>query len=183
MKSAKLAVLLCAAVLAAGCVTEKKYNAEVTTATSYQALNTQLSSELGSDQAQITQLQNQLKVTMVNELLFPEGGWTLNAKGEATLAKIAPTLSNLPGQQIVVQGFTDNEPIGPALKARFPSNLELSSARADAVTRFLISKGVPPNGISAQGFGDARPVASNDTPQGKAKNRRVEIVIAAASRP
>jgi len=73
--------------------------------------------------------------------------------------------------------------IGPALKARFPSNLELSSARADAVTRFLISKGVPPSGISAQGFGDARPVASNDTSQGKAKNRRVEIVIAAASRP
>lgn len=165
MKLVKLVVLLCAAALASGCV------------------NTKLSSELSSDQAQITQLQNQLKVTMVNELLFPEGGWALNAKGEATLAKIAPTLANLPGQQIVVQGFTDNEPIGPALKARFPSNLELSSARADAVTRFLISKGVPQSGISAQGFGDARPVASNDTPQGKAKNRRVEIVIAAASRP
>jgi chemotaxis protein MotB len=183
MKSVNLVALLCAAVLACGCVTEKKYNAEVATATNYQALNAQLSSELSSDQAQITQLQNQLKVTMVNELLFPEGGWTLNAKGEATLAKIAPTLSNLPGQQIVVQGFTDNEPIGPALKARFPSNLELSSARADAVARYLVLKGVPQSGISAQGFGDARPVASNDTPQGKAKNRRVEIVIAAASRP
>jgi len=84
------------------------------------ALNTKLSSELGTDQAKITQLQNQLKVTMVNEVLFTKGGWTLNAKGEAALAKIAPTLSGLSGQQIVVEGFTDNEPIGPALKAPGP---------------------------------------------------------------
>ncbi|MDM0066104.1 OmpA family protein [Variovorax sp. J31P207] len=64
-----------------------------------------------------------------------------------------------------------------------PSNLELSSARADDVARFLTAKGVPPSYISAQGFGDARPVASNDTAQGRAKNRRVEIVISAANRP
>jgi chemotaxis protein MotB len=128
-------------------------------------------------------LQNQLKVTLVNDVLFAEGGWTLNAKGEETLAKIAPALSNLPGQQIIVQGFTDNVPISGALKARFPSNLELSSARADDVVRYLTSKGVPSGTISAQGFGDARPVANNDTAQGRAKNRRVEIVISAASRP
>ena len=87
------------------------------------------------------------------------------------------------GQQIVVEGFTDNVPIGPALKARFPSNWELSSARATDVLRFLVSKGVPANSISAQGFGDSRPVASNNTAEGRAKNRRVEIVIMAASRP
>jgi chemotaxis protein MotB len=120
---------------------------------------------------------------MVNEVLFSEGGWTLSPKGEAALAKIAPTLAGLKGQQIVVEGFTDNEPIGPALKARFPSNLELSSARADNVVRYLVSKGVPSNIISAQGFGDSRPVASNSTAEGRAKNRRVDIVIAAASRP
>jgi len=178
----KLGLALCAAALAAGCVTKQTYNTEVQKADTYAALNTQLSGELSSDQAQITQLQNQLKVTLVNEVLFPEGGWTLNAKGEAALAKIAPTLSNLPGQQIVVEGFTDNVPIGPELKARFPSNLELSSARADAVVRYLVSKGVPQNTISAQGFGEARPVAPNDTPQNRAKNRRVEIVIKASDR-
>ena len=183
MKSIKFVLVLCAAMLAAGCVTKQTYNAEVKTADTYAALNTKLSGELSSDQAQITQLQNQLKVTLVNEILFPEGGWTLHAKGEETLAKIAPTLSNLPGQQIIVQGFTDNLPIGGMLKSRFPSNLELSSARADDVVRYLTSKGVPAATISAQGFGEARPVASNDTPQGKAKNRRVEIVISAASRP
>lgn len=183
MKSIKISLVLCAAVLAAGCVSQQTYKAEVQTADNYQKLNQQLSSELSSDQAQITQLQNQLKVTLVNEVLFAEGGWTLNAKGEAALAKIAPTLAALKGQQIVVEGYTDNVPIGPELKARFPSNLELSSARADAVVRFLVAKGVPQNIISAQGFGESRPVASNDTPQGRAKNRRVEIIIAAASRP
>ncbi len=183
MKSIKLSLLLSAAVLAAGCVSQQTYNTEVQKADTYSALNQQLSSELSADQAQITQLQNQLKVTLVNEVLFPEGGWTLNAKGEAALAKIAPTLAALKGQQIVVEGYTDNVPIGPELKARFPSNLELSSARADAVVRYLVSKGVPQNIISAQGFGESRPVASNDTPQGRAKNRRVEIVITAASRP
>ena len=74
-------------------------------------------------------------------------------------------------------------PIGPELRQRFPSNSELSSARASDVVRFLAAKGVPQNIMSAQGFGDSRPVASNDTPQGRAKNRRVEIVIASASRP
>ncbi len=141
MKSIKFSLMLCAAVLAAGCVTKQTYNTEVQKVDAYAALSKQLSGELGSDQAQITQLQNQLKVTMVNEILFPEGGWTLSPKGKQALAKIAPTLSNLPGQQIVVEGFTDNVPIGPELKRRFPSNLELSSARADDVVRFLTSKG------------------------------------------
>ena len=183
MKSIKIGLLLCAAVLASGCVTKQTYNTEVKKADTYAALNSKLSGELSSDQAQITQMQDQLKVTMVNEILFAEGGWTLNAKGQETLAKIAPTLSNLPGQQIIVQGFTDNLPIGGTLKTRFPSNLELSSARADDVVRYLVSNGVPSSTISAQGFGESRPVASNDTAQGRAKNRRVEIVISSASRP
>ncbi|MFC5607670.1 OmpA/MotB family protein [Variovorax soli] len=183
MKTNKLILALCAAALAAGCVTQKTYNTEVQRADAYAALNQKLSSELSASQAQVTQLQNELKVTMVNEILFPEGGWTLSRKGEETLAKIAPTLSNLPGQQVIVQGFTDDEPIGPSLRSRFPSNLELSSARADNVVHYLTSKGVPQASISAQGFGEARPVASNTTREGKAKNRRVEIVISAASRP
>lgn len=183
MKSIKLGLTMAAAVLAAGCVSQQTYNTEVQKADTYATLNQQLSAELSADQAQITQLQNQLRVTLVNEVLFPEGGWTLSPKGEAALAKIAPTLAALKGQQIVVEGFTDNVPIGPELKARFPSNLELSTARATTVVSYLVSKGVPSSIISAQGFGESRPVASNATPQGRAKNRRVEIVIAAASRP
>ena len=99
----KLATLLCATLLAAGCVSQQTYNTEVAKANTLttqnqqlDALNQQLRGELASDQAQITQLQNQLKVTMVNEVLFAEGGWTLSPKGEAALAKIAPSLSKPP---------------------------------------------------------------------------------------
>jgi len=79
MKSINVSLVLCAAVLAAGCVTKQTYNTEVQKADTYAALDTKLSGELSSDQAQITQLQNQLKVTLVNEVLFAEGGSTLNA--------------------------------------------------------------------------------------------------------
>ncbi len=180
---ARISMALCAAVLVAGCVSEQTYKKEVGLEQTYQQLSEKLSAEVKADQAQIQQLQNQLKVTLVDQILFPEGGYQLGRKGEETLAKIAPTLSTLKGQQIVVEGFTDNVPIGPELRQRFPSNWELSSARASDVVRFLAAKGVPSNIMSAQGFGDSRPVASNDTPQGRAKNRRVEIVITSASRP
>lgn len=183
-----LALAVLSAAFVAGCVSDQTYQTEVATANKYQAqatdyaaLNAKLSAELGAANAQIQTLQDQLKVTIDNSVLFPEGGWQLNANGQATLKKIAPTLANLPGQQIVVQGFTDNVPIGPELKSRFPSNLELSTARADNVVEFLEKNGVPDTAISAQGFGELRPVASNDTPQGRAQNRRVEIVIKSAS--
>ncbi|NMK45562.1 OmpA family protein [Achromobacter sp. Bel] len=182
MKLHKISLVLWAVLVVSGCVTKQTYDKEAQMAAEYAALNKKLSTELSGDRAEITQLQNELKVTMVNEILFPEGGWTLSPKGEQTLAKIAPALSNLPGKQVIVQGFTDDEPIGSALRAHFPSNLELSSARADNVARYLTSKGVPSNTISAQGFGEARPVASNSTPDGRAKNRRVEIVITTAGR-
>lgn len=179
-----LALAIFAATALSACVTEQTYKAEVKTAdtnaqqaATYQALNKQLQTEVSSDQVEIKQLQNQLKVTMVDEILFAEGGWQLSRKGEETLAKMVPTLSGLKNQRIVVEGFTDNVPIGPALKQRFPSNWELFSARASDVVRFLSSKGVPNNMLSAEGFGDSRPVATNDTPQGRAKNRRVDINI------
>jgi chemotaxis protein MotB len=181
MSKLKLSIILSAALLASGCVTESTYKAEVQVANNYSALNQQLSAQLRGDQAEIVELQNQLKVTLVDSVLFPEGDWKLHATGERVLAKIAPTLAGLKDQQIVVQGFTDNVPIGPALRARFPSNLELSTARANDVARFLTEKGVPQSMISTQGFGEERPVASNDTAEGRAKNRRVEIVIKAAS--
>lgn len=186
--SPRLLLVLLSAVVLAGCVSDNTYQAEVATANQYQAqamdyqaLNQKLTAELGAANAQIQTLQGQLKVTIANSVLFPEGGYELSATGQATLAKVAPTLSNLPGQQIVVQGFTDNVPIGPHLKAKFPSNLELSTARADNVVELLEKKGVPQASISAQGFGEQRPVASNDTPEGRAQNRRVEILIKSAA--
>jgi chemotaxis protein MotB len=170
--------------LVAGCVTdsaykqeEQKANALAAQGATYQKLDAQLQSEVKADQVQIQQLQDQLKVTIVNEILFPEGGWELNRAGEQTLDKIVPTLKTLEHQRIEVDGYTDNVPIGPELKSRFPSNWELSTARATDVVRYLASKGVNSNLLSATGFGDTHPVASNETPQGRAKNRRIELVL------
>ena len=129
---------------------------------------------------QTTQLQNLVKVTLANAILFPDGGAQLNAAGEATLAKIAPVLKTLTGQKIEIKGFTDNVPIGPELRAKFPTNLALSKARADAVVNFLVARGVPAGIMVAIGLGEAQPVASNDTAAGRAKNRRVEIDIVEA---
>jgi chemotaxis protein MotB len=118
-----------------------------------------------------------VRVTLANGILFPEGGWELNAAGKETLSKLAPVLKTLIGQKIEVKGYTDNVPIGPELRARFPSNAELSKARAQSVARFLVAQGVPSSIVTTAGFGEAQPVASNDTPQGRAKNRRVVIDI------
>lgn len=180
-------VVLGALMLVAGCVSEQTYKQDVQQVSAltgqnqtYRELNQKFEAEIKADQVQIQQLQDRLKVTMVDQILFPEGGWEIHRKGEETLDKIIPTLKSLQNQRIVVEGFTDNVPIGPALRSRFPSNWELSTARATDVVRYLVAKGVSPNMRSAQGFGDSRPLASNETPQGRAKNRRVEIVIMAA---
>jgi chemotaxis protein MotB len=170
------AALLLAALLSA-CVSQGTYNQEVQKAGTYQQLDAQLKGEVAADQAQITQLQNVVRVTLASGILFPEGGWQLNDAGKATLTKLAPVLKALTGQKLEVKGYTDNVPVGPELRARFPSNVELSKARAQSVSDFLIAQGVPSSIITTGGFGDAQPVASNDTVQGRAKNRRVVIDI------
>ena len=158
-------------VLLSGCVTETKYNA-------LEQEYDQLKSEFSADQAQIVLLEGKLKVTMVDQVLFPEGGFRLSYKAKAVLGKLVPTLSGLQQTKIIVDGYTDNVPIGPGLKREgISSNLELSSRRADVVVQYLIQQGVNQNLISAQGFGESNPVASNDTPEGRSQNRRIEVTL------
>ena len=166
-----IAAMAASVVLLSGCVTETKYNA---LEQEYQ----QLKAELSADQAQIVLLEGKLKVTMVDQVLFPEGGFKLNSQAKAVLGKLVPTLSGLQQTRIIVDGYTDNVPIGPGLKrVGITSNLELSSKRADVVVEYLVSQGVNQNLISAQGFGESNPVASNDTPEGRAQNRRIEVTL------
>jgi chemotaxis protein MotB len=168
------ALILSAALLAA-CVSRQTYDA---LQQKYDQMQAQLTSELSADQAQITLLQGELKVTLKNELLFPEGGWKLNAQAKSTLSKLVPSLVGLQQTRIVVNGYTDNVPIGPGLRAEgISDNLDLSSRRADQVVSYLISQGVNADMVSAQGFGDAHPVASNDTPEGRAQNRRIDLTL------
>lgn len=180
MKTPTTALLLSVTMLLGACVSQSTYNQEVAKATTYQKLNNQLTGEVAADQAQITQLQGLVRVTLANGILFPEGGWEVGADGRATLARLAPVLKTLTGQTIQIKGYTDNEPIGPALRQRFPTNVDLSKARAQSVANELIAGGVPASMISVIGFGDADPVAPNTTSQGRAKNRRVVMDVVEA---
>ncbi|MBP6777619.1 MAG: OmpA family protein [Piscinibacter sp.] len=180
MKTTTTALMLSASLLLGACVSQKTYNQEVAKANTYQQLDSQLKSEVAADQAQIQQLQGLVRVTLANGILFPEGGWELDARGKATLAKLAPVLKTLTGQTIRVKGYTDNVPIGPELRQRFPTNVDLSKARAQSVANELMAGGVPASMISVMGFGDADPVAPNDTAQGRAKNRRVVMDVVEA---
>jgi chemotaxis protein MotB len=98
---------------------------------------------------------------------------------QQTIAKAVPMPARMQQTKIMVNGYTDNVPIGPGLvRQGITSNLVLSQKRADNGMNFMTSQGVSPSLVSAQGFGDADPVASNDTPAGQAQNRRVELTLA-----
>ena len=118
-------------------------------------------------------------------MLFPPGGYQLSPAGKAELANnIVPRLKGLPYAAIVVYGYTDNTAVGPELqRAGINDNLTLSSRRAGAVVTYLISQGIKPNVISAKGFGDTHPVAPNDTPANRAKNRRIVITVQGPGAP
>jgi chemotaxis protein MotB len=162
----------------AGCVSQQKYDA---LDTEYQQLNQTMSAEVAANQMQITRLQNVIKVTVNNELLFPSGDWQMPVQAQQTISKIVPILAPRQQAKLKVNGYTDNVPIGPGLMRQgITSNLELSQKRADTVMQFMIAQGVNPSLVSAQGFGEAAPVASNDTPEGRAQNRRVELTLAGA---
>ena len=131
-----------------------------------------------AEQSQIAKMQQEQKWVVAGDLLFPEGGYQLGSNAQAALGQFVPRLQNLQNAKVVVYGYTDNQPVGPALRrAGITNNIDLSSRRADNVVAYFRSQGVNPEILSAKGFGDTHPVASNDTPQGRAQNRRIEIVL------
>jgi chemotaxis protein MotB len=107
-------------------------------------------------------------------VLFDSGKTALKADGKDAIGKVAQVLTTIEDRHFLVGGHTDNVPIK---NAKFPSNWELSTARAVEVTKLLIAGGMKPQVLGAAGYAEADPVASNDTPEGKAQNRRIEIVL------
>jgi chemotaxis protein MotB len=178
-----LSALISAMLVLGGCVSQEKYNAQVQKNDALQArydqLNQTMSSEINSKGMHIERLQNAIKVTVNDQLLFPSGDWQMPATAQQTIAKMVPILAPMQQTKIAVNGYTDNVPIGPGLKRQgVTTNLILSQKRAENVMQFMIAQGVNPALISSQGFGEADPVASNDTPDGREQNRRVELTLA-----
>ena len=178
-----IVVSLLSTTLLTGCVVWKSdYEALQAKNQQLQQQVTTQSTEIAADKETISRLQGAIKYTVDSDLLFPPGGYQMSNSGKQIIAKMATKLA--PGQQnkLVVSGYTDNAPIGPELRRQgITSNQVLSQKRAEDVMQYLISQGVKPNLVSAQGFGDASPIASNATAKGRAKNRRVELSLGGAA--
>lgn len=145
---------------------------------SYEKLASGLKSEIAAGEIQITTLKGKLTVNMVDRILFDSGRADVKGDGRKVLDKLAAVLNGVQDKDIRIEGHTDNVPIGSELKGRYPSNWELSTARATAVARYLQDNArVDPARLVAAGYGEYHPVAANDTPEHKALNRRIEISL------
>lgn len=140
----------------------------------YDGLVQDLQSEVSAGRVQIEQLRDGLHVKLAQEILFSSGSAELSSEGQTVLGKVASRLKEVE-HQIEVAGHTDDVRISGALAEHYPSNWELAGARAAVVVRLLAKKGVPENRLVAASFGETKPVESNDTPDGRARNRRIDI--------
>jgi chemotaxis protein MotB len=143
----------------------------------YDALLTSLSEELKQGQLQVRQLKGMLTVDVAEQLFFDSGRANLKDTGKQVLQKVAESLKGYEDKAIRIVGHTDNVPITKGLQKVFPSNWELSAARATTVVRFLQDAGIAPERLVATGRAEYAPVSPNDTTEGRQKNRRIEITL------
>jgi chemotaxis protein MotB len=143
----------------------------------YDALVLGLSKEVEKGQLQVRQYKDMLAVDLAEQIFFDSGRATLKAGGKDVLKKVGEALKGYENKIIRVVGHTDNVPLAKALQDTFPTNWELSVARATNVVRYLQEVGIPPERMVASGRSEYDPVATNDTPEGRQKNRRIEIML------
>ncbi len=144
----------------------------------YQQLAQALREEINAGRIEISELRGRMTLRLKDQVLFASGSTAVNREGRAALDHVAGALRGIRGRTIRVEGYTDDVPTSPA--GPYPSNWELSTARAVAVVRYLQERGVDPTLLAAAGYGEFHPVAPNDTPDGRSQNRRIEIVLAAS---
>ena len=139
---------------------------------------TSLKDEIAAQDIEIVEMEDTFKVVFVDKILFDSGSAEINEKGKQLLLVVAESVRAHKDESILVEGHTDNLPLGPTLKEKFPSNWELSVARAAAVVRFLQKVGrLQPERLAACGYSFYRPIASNATDKGRQQNRRIEIIL------
>ena len=141
----------------------------------YESLLEKMKSEISKGQVTISELKGKLTVNMVDSILFDSGKAEVKKGGLEILGKVISILKDVKDKAIRIEGHTDNVQISRNLAQRYPTNWELSAARAINVARYLQDEGIDPGQLSAGAYGEWKPVATNDTAEGKAKNRRIEI--------
>ncbi len=143
-----------------------------------EALNSSLQAEIAKGDIRIKQVRDKLTINMVDRVLFDSGRAELKSNGLEVLKRVSDVLKTIADKQIRIEGHTDNVPIGVKLRERFPTNWELSTARATSVVRYLVDHGgVGPEKLTAAGHADTMPVADNESEEGRQANRRIEIVL------
>ena len=141
-------------------------------------IETDLKEQIQAQEVKLEKLAGKLKVTFVDRILFNSGSAKINEEGKQLLSTLAESLKHN-NQNIIVEGHTDNVPIGSELGEKYPTNWELSVARSAAVVRYLIEKpGIGPQRFTASGYSFYKPVASNETDEDLHQNRRIEIILA-----
>jgi chemotaxis protein MotB len=175
LKRGVLPLSLVVAVLLSACVSQSKYDELQAQYQQAQQQNSALSAQVAAGKAQICRLQGAIKYTVNSDLLFPSGGWQMSDRGKDyrwLCSEVgADAAEQDPGERLYRQ-CPDRS--GAA-------NEILSQKGAENVMEYVVSQGVNPNLISARGSGDSNPVASNDTAQGRAQNRRVEMSLAGSN--
>ena len=141
-------------------------------------IETSLKDQIAAQEIEVVEMDDKLKVIFVDKILFNSGSVEITPGGKELLMVMAGSLRENKEQNIVVEGHTDDVPLGVALRKRFPSNWELSTARAAAVAHFFQQAGgIQPERLSARGYSYYRPVTSNETEAGRHQNRRIEIIL------
>lgn len=143
----------------------------------YQALLGQMKNEIDNGQITISELKGKLTVNMIDAILFDSGKAEVKPEGLLVLQRVIDILKEVSGKTIRIEGHTDNVPIIGGLAQKYPTNWELSAARAVNVARFLQARGIDPLTLNAVAYGEYKPVAENTNETGRARNRRIEIIL------
>ncbi|OGT21526.1 MAG: hypothetical protein A2V90_05965 [Gammaproteobacteria bacterium RBG_16_57_12] len=140
--------------------------------------NTGLDEQIRENQALVQKFKDLTIIEIGEAALFGSGQADLTKEGSALVRELAKVFTQYAGYHMRVEGHTDSKPIGGSLKDKYPSNWELSTARATSVIRYMIyGLKIPPETLTAVGYAQYRPIADNETEKGRAKNRRIRIVV------
>lgn len=130
---------------------------------------------IAAGQLRVRIVRGNMVVELPENVLFSSGRAEVREEGQTALTQVAEVLANVPNRNFLVAGHTDNVPMGR--RGRYDTNWELSAARGVAVVRYLADHGLPAERLAAAGYADTQPVASNETDEGRAQNRRIEIIV------
>ena len=140
----------------------------------FRQVKDQLQNMIDAGKLSVRIARGRLVIDLKQDILFPSGSAALSDVGQETLAEVAAALAEFADRRFQVEGHTDNLPIATD---RYPSNWELSTARAVSVVKLFQGRGMTPGNLSAAGFGEFQPRADNGSPEGRALNRRIEVIM------